>query len=161
MADGEHLLVGVHRQHHDLDLGQGRADLPGGLDAVDLGHRDVHQDDLGPQLVGQADGLLAVTGLTDHVEALVDHRPTEPFAQHAMVVGQHQADAHGCPLETRDAGPSGPGAPPAYWSGQAPVADGRGPPGRCTVVDAPALHGGGCSRTATRRTVEPTPPPFF
>ena len=69
------------------------ADPPGGLDAVDLGHRDVHEDHVGLQLVGQADRLLAVGGLADDVEALLDHRAAQALAQHPVVVGQHQPDA--------------------------------------------------------------------
>ena len=70
-------------------------DLAGGLDAVHLGHRDVHQDHVGLQLLGQPDGLVAVAGLADDVESLVGHRAAQTFAQHPMVVGQHQSDRHG------------------------------------------------------------------
>ena len=42
--------------------------------------------------MGQFDGLVAVGGLADHVEALVGQRVRQALPQHAVVVGEHQAD---------------------------------------------------------------------
>ena len=92
MAEAKHLLVGVHREHDDADVGHVLFDLAGGLHAVHLGHGDVHQDDVGLEVLGQADGLLAVAGLADDVEALVGHRTVKTFTQHPVVVRQHQPD---------------------------------------------------------------------
>ena len=39
-----------------------------------LGHGDVHQDDVGLDGGGQVDGLGAVSGFADHVEAELVHR---------------------------------------------------------------------------------------
>src|SRR3546814_5946824 len=41
---------------------------------VHLRHGDVHQHDVWLQVGDQPHGLLAVVGLTHHVEALIDHR---------------------------------------------------------------------------------------
>ncbi len=40
----------------------------GRLDPVEAGHAYVHQDDVGTLLGGEADRLLAVLGLADHVD---------------------------------------------------------------------------------------------
>src|SRR3546814_20258304 len=61
---------------------------------VHLRHGDVHQHDVWLQVGDQSHGLLAVVGLTHHVEALVDHRAAEPLAQHAVVISQQQPDRH-------------------------------------------------------------------
>ena len=50
------------------------------------------------ELLGQAHRGVAVAGLADDVEALFGHRPPEPLAEHAVVVGEHQADRHRRPL---------------------------------------------------------------
>ena len=67
-------------------------DAPGGLDPVDVGHADVHQDHVGQELVRHADGLVAVGGFAHDVEAVIAQAPPESFAQHPMVIGQHQAN---------------------------------------------------------------------
>ena len=45
-------------------------DLAGGLDAVDLGHRQVHEDHVGGQVGGQGDGLGAVGRGPDHLDVV-------------------------------------------------------------------------------------------
>ena len=70
-------------------------DAAGGLDAVHLGHRDVHQDHVGLELAGQPHRLVAVGRLADDVEALFARATPQALAQHAVVVGQHEADRHG------------------------------------------------------------------
>ncbi len=62
-------------------------DEPGGLHAVEDGHGDVHQDDVGSQLEGQAEGLVAVGGLAHHLEALVLQGAAQALAEHPVVVG--------------------------------------------------------------------------
>ena len=56
------VVVGGGQDHH-LDLGLLGADQPGGGEPVDLGHREVHQDDVGLELAGELDGLAAVPRL--------------------------------------------------------------------------------------------------
>ena len=90
---GQHRVIGVHREHHDPGVGMIVADPPRRLDSVDLRHRDVHEHHIGVQLVEEADRLLAVGSLADHVEALLDHRPAKALAKHLVVVDEHQPDA--------------------------------------------------------------------
>ena len=66
---------------------------PGGLDAVDAGHADVHEHDVGGELLGLDDRLFAVLGLGDDVDALFrvqDH--VEPAPEQGLVVGDHHPD---------------------------------------------------------------------
>src|SRR5690606_37434027 len=69
-------------------------DESSGLDTVELGHGDVHEDDVGRELLGHGDRFGTGGGLAHHLEAVFGHRPAEPLAQHAMVVCQHQSDGH-------------------------------------------------------------------
>ena len=85
----------MHRQHHDPHLGLSQVHSPGGLDAVHLGHRHVHEDHVGRELLGQLDGLEPVGRLADDVEALFGHRAAQALAQHAVIVSQKQPDRHG------------------------------------------------------------------
>src|SRR5581483_6493076 len=57
-------------------------------------HRQVHQDQLGPQLDGQADGLLAVARFADDVEAGVLHRPPQALAQELVIVDEEETGIH-------------------------------------------------------------------
>ena len=86
-------MVRVHRQHDDAGVRVFVADAPRGLDPVDLRHRHVHEHHVGIELVEQADRLLAVRGLADHVEALLDHGAAQALAEHLVVVDEHQPDA--------------------------------------------------------------------
>ena len=63
-------------------------DQPGGLDAVEDGHGDVHQHHVGQQLLGQAERLLAVGRLPDDVEAGVLEGAAQSFTERAVVVGE-------------------------------------------------------------------------
>ena len=49
-------------------------DDPAGLDAPALGHADVHDDDVGNDLLGLVDRLDAVRCLADDLDALLDRR---------------------------------------------------------------------------------------
>jgi hypothetical protein len=66
----------------------------GGLDAVQLGHRDVHDDDVGLQLLGQPDGFPAVAGLAGdlHVGLRLQDHP-KAVTDHGVIVSQQDADA--------------------------------------------------------------------
>ena len=117
-----------------------------------LGHGDVHEDDVGPQLLGQADGLVAVAGLAHDVEALVGHRPAQALAQHPVVVGQHQPDGHVVPPPwSVGAGCDGAG-PSARRAVRSAVTDGRGRAAGCRTV-----AGGSSVRTRLQRTRVPLP----
>ena len=69
-------------------------ELAGGLHAVEHGHGDVHEHDVGTQLGRQAQRLFAVGRLTHHLEALLLEGASQAFAQHAVIVGEQQADGH-------------------------------------------------------------------
>ena len=73
----------------------GSGDGPGDFAAVLAGHADVDEADVGPQLAGEADGLGPVGGLGDHIDAgLVFEDEAQPAADHGLVVGEQDPDAH-------------------------------------------------------------------
>jgi hypothetical protein len=56
----EHRVVVLeHREHEHGDVRRDAGDLAGGLDTAHAGHLDVHDDDVGPECDGGADGVLA------------------------------------------------------------------------------------------------------
>ena len=60
-----------------------------------LGHPDVEQADVGPQLAGERHRLAPVGGLADHLDVglgVEDHR--QPGADELLVVGDEHADGH-------------------------------------------------------------------
>ena len=67
-------------------------DAARGLDPVQHGHRDVHDDDVRTQTRDEARRLFAVTRLGDDVEAGVQEGATKCLAQQLMIVG----DDDGC-----------------------------------------------------------------
>ena len=71
------------------------ADLLGGADAVEDRHLDVHDDDVGPELLGQRDGLLAVAGLADDVVAVLAEHLGEVEADERLVLGHEDAGRRG------------------------------------------------------------------
>src|SRR5215469_14452943 len=74
----------------------GRRDLPGGLQAVEHRHADIHEDDVGAQLSDPGDGLLPVDGLADHLDVgLGVEQDGKARPHHALVVGHDHADRHG------------------------------------------------------------------
>ena len=106
-----------------LELGGG--DPGGGLDAVDVGHADVHQDDVRPQLAGRGQGGGTVARLADNLElGLGAEEEPQPGAHQLLVVDQQHPDRHagswiGSRATTRK---PPPGAGPAS----------RSPPSRAT-----------------------------
>ena len=85
----------MHGEHDDACLGALLDDASGGLDAVDLRHRHVHEDHVRLELLGQVHRLLAVRCLPDHVEALVEHGSLQRLPEHPVVVGEQQSDGFG------------------------------------------------------------------
>ena len=99
-ADPERVVdVLVHverRQHHDLQprtvLGQ---ELAGRLDPVDVGHADVHEDDVRSQAPRLRDRLPAVRGFADNFHVLFgieDHAETR--TDEGLIVDDEDAGAH-------------------------------------------------------------------
>ncbi len=85
-------------QHQDTGRVLPAGDDPGGGDAVQFGHADVHEDHVGCQFPGEAYRLGAVGGLADdrHVLLGVDHGgESRPYD--ALVVDDQHPEAHRCP----------------------------------------------------------------
>ena len=91
------VAVHVHRQHDDPLPGVGLHDRPGRLDPVDVGHRHVHQDHVGLALQCQLQRLVAVARLGHDDESFGLECPAQPLSKHAVVIDQHQAQAHAFP----------------------------------------------------------------
>ena len=100
------VLVKVEgRQDEDPGLSVGGHDLLGGAQAVEDGHSDVHEDDVGGQLIDEGDGFGAGVGLPDdgHVGLGVEDQ-TESGTNHLLVIGQEESDrvGHGMVLRGSD-----------------------------------------------------------
>ncbi len=63
----------------------------GGGDAVQDRHLHVEDDQVGAQVAGQLDRLLAVAGLADHVVALLAEHLGEVHPDECLVLGDHHA----------------------------------------------------------------------
>ncbi len=69
--------------------------LPCRLDAVEIGHSDVEQADVGPELPGQGDGGASVVCLTDDLDvALAVENRHQAGTDDVLVVGNEQSDGH-------------------------------------------------------------------
>ena len=66
----DRLVVGEGREHEDGDLGVRAHDQSRRLGAGELGHAEIHQHDIGADLVDEADRSRPVTGLPRDLEAL-------------------------------------------------------------------------------------------
>jgi hypothetical protein len=101
-----HVLVEVERgEHQHLRRAVRGDDLPGRLDAVHLGHADVHQDDVRGQFTHPLDRVAAVHRLADDLD--VRHRAQqdrEALAHHHLVVRDQHADRHASPSLAPGAG---------------------------------------------------------
>ena len=109
-----HVIVKIEcREHHHAgsDGGVGTDDLAR-LDAVHLGHADIHQNDVGFGSPNHLDCVNAVGRFTDHGDVgfgLEDH--AEPGAYHLLVVDQHHPDHWlTCAMPGRVIGPARAGA---------------------------------------------------
>ena len=90
------VLVEVEgREDQDPGLAVGREDLPGGLKAVQLGHPNVHEHDVGLKARSLMNGLVAVGGLGHDVDVvLAGEQHPEARAHHRLIVGHEDADGH-------------------------------------------------------------------
>jgi hypothetical protein len=87
------VVVGGEREH--LDTGVALAQAPGRRHPVDAGHAQVHEDGVGPQLGGQGDGLLAVGGGPDDLDATQQpEQHHQALADDPLVVGDQHPDHH-------------------------------------------------------------------
>ncbi len=81
-------LIAVHAQHNDADVGIALDDLGGGIDAVQLRHGNIHDDDVGRELLGEANGFAAVASFADHFDGRVGlEQELKALADHAVIVG--------------------------------------------------------------------------
>ena len=81
------------QQHDGRDVVLG--ELLGGRDAVELGHLDIHDHQVGPQLGGQRDRGLAVSGLADDVEAVVAQDLDDVETDQRLVLGDDDTSRGG------------------------------------------------------------------
>ena len=71
-------------------------DLGGRLDAVEPGHLDVEQGDVGAVLAGGRDDLVAAADLGDHLEVGLEvEQRGQRAADQGLVVGEQEPDGHG------------------------------------------------------------------
>ena len=85
-------VIGEGREDHDLHGGKFGRQAAGRRHPVDVGHAQVHQHHLGREAAGQFDGLVAVGGQADHLEARlgVEHGG-QRLAHGPLVVRHHDA----------------------------------------------------------------------
>jgi hypothetical protein len=71
------------------------AQLPGGVDSVEAGHAQVHQDQVGPQLDDPGEGLVPVGSLAHDLEVglLAEHRD-QSSANDRVVVDHEEPQRH-------------------------------------------------------------------
>ena len=77
-------------EHEHLGGGQGLENLPGGLQPVEQGHRDVHQDHVGTQFGGQRHRLASVGRFADHFEVVVEVEHLAKTFAHDHVIFREQ-----------------------------------------------------------------------
>src|SRR5688572_23010780 len=87
------LLGGVAGQHHDPRCWLALADLARRLDAADAGHLQVHQDDVRSKALDALNGLFAVSGLADDLDArFALEEGAQPLPDDGVIV--HEEDAN-------------------------------------------------------------------
>lgn len=83
----------MHRESNHADLRQLGGDPPGGLDAIDVWHRHIHQHDIGMRLLSQLDRFLTIARLAHHFDPLAfAEQVGQPPAENRMIVGQQNPD---------------------------------------------------------------------
>jgi hypothetical protein len=81
-------LVAVHAQHNDADIGIALDDLGRRVDAIELGHSNVHDDHVGRELFGEADGFAAIGGFADDIDSGVGlEQEPKTFANYSVIIG--------------------------------------------------------------------------
>ena len=76
-------------EDHDRRTGRPRRDLGEGREAVDARHREVEDDDVGPELGRERDRLVAAARLTDDLERVgLGERRAEQRTHRRRVVDQ-------------------------------------------------------------------------
>ena len=90
-------VIVVHGEGDDADGGEEVVDASGGGDAVEFGHADVHDDDLGLEFFGEGDGFEAVFGFADDFEVGFGvEEEADAAADDGVVIGEEDvSDAAG------------------------------------------------------------------
>ena len=101
----EERLVALRRsKHHDLHFGHLSDDRPRRTDAVELGHRHVHEYEFGFELADEVDGLATVSCLADHLMPLRMKKTSQPVPEQRVII--RDQDPHessiGRPLRRRN-----------------------------------------------------------
>ena len=98
------------REDHDPDGGEAGVggDLAGGGETVELGHADVHQDDVGLLLARERERLAAVARLADHPDVVLGvEEGAEAAADERLVVRKQDLDPRSPSGGSRSCGCSG------------------------------------------------------
>ena len=83
----------MHREDEDFDVGKFTTQEFGGLQAVHEGHVDVHEDDIGQELLGFPNGFNAIGGFADDFDAfLLGKAQTNSSADNWMIINQQEFD---------------------------------------------------------------------
>lgn len=91
----EAAVVVAHGEHEHRTGEAVTQDAAGGLDAVDAGHLQIHQHDIGMERCGRGDHLVSVGCLADEVEpAGVGDETAQTIAEERMVIGDEDPDTH-------------------------------------------------------------------
>ncbi len=88
IAAGE-LSIGIVGGHQDDRGRAGVLDVPRGLNTAHLRHLDIHQDEIGLQLLREGHGLLTIACLTHDLEAQAVQNATGGASKQLVVVDQH------------------------------------------------------------------------
>ena len=87
------LAVVVLTEHQDLRLGVLLPNLHGGFEPAEPRHRNIEQDDVGPQPARGVDRLASVGGFSDDGDVVgKGEECADAFADDRMVVGDEDAD---------------------------------------------------------------------
>ena len=86
--------IGVHGEDDDASRGLEFLQLAHGLQSVQTRHGDVEEEDIGSELVGHVDCLVAVHSFSDNADVgtLLEHG-TESGAKQEVVISQYQSDS--------------------------------------------------------------------
>jgi hypothetical protein len=95
------VVVIEHREHQHSHMRAGLCDRAGCGDPIDLGHVQIHHDNVRLQLIDQLDRSLPVVCLSDHVDVAVgSEQRDQPGPEDRVVVGDEdrQSLGHVCAL---------------------------------------------------------------
>ena len=87
---GDEFVVPVHRQEDDSGFGAISPELLERLKAIELGHRDVQHDHVGPEAPGEVQRLTAVAG-KGHDVKVGSKKAADRFQKREVIVGEEDA----------------------------------------------------------------------